>query len=375
MKSLFISPAGAAYGSERSMLTLLRARQFEAEVVCPGGGVLERELQQLNIPVHPLEFGKYSVRQNPLWHLEFYRCFRRILKARKPDVVVINLDGNTLLVTLAAVRAGIPIIRFSRFEFKPPTRRLDRWCWLKPKAIICPSESVKQQVLAWLPLEFHSRVLRFYDPYAGHTATPVQAAAFRQEFRLGDAKVIGCIGRMHRGKRIETAIKALAEVRQQVSNARLVVIGGAGSPDESAYQEELQQLAADLGVGEAVVFTGYRPAGDMPAAIAALDVCVLPSDSESFGMVLMEAWAQGVPTVASQVAGCSEISQASGGGYLAPVGNVGDFADHLLTLISDPEAATAIGARGKAWVDQSCVPSDYASRFKSAMSACHTRTL
>ena len=47
MKALFVSPAGAAYGSERSMLALLRARQFRAEVVCPGGGGLERELQEL----------------------------------------------------------------------------------------------------------------------------------------------------------------------------------------------------------------------------------------------------------------------------------------------------------------------------------------
>ena len=94
-----------------------------------------------------------------------------------------------------------------------------------------------------------------------------EVAAFRQEFRLGNDKIIGCIGRLHRGKRIETVIEALAEVRKQVGNARLLIIGGDGSPDEAAYKRELQQLAADLGVREAVVFTGYRPAGEMPAAI------------------------------------------------------------------------------------------------------------
>ena len=293
------------------MLALLGSRQFQAEVVCPGGGALEAELRQLGVKMHPLEFGKYSVRQNPLWHVGFYRCFRQILKQSCPQVVVINLDGNTPLVTLAAVQARIPIIRFSRFEFTPPTRRLDRWCWLKARAIICPSELVKQQVLTWAPPEFHPRVHRFYDSYAGHAATPEEAAAFRQELRLGNDKIIGCIGRLHRGKRIETAIEALAEVRKQVGNARLLIIGGAGSPDETAYKREVQQLAADLGVLEAIIFTGYRPAEDMPAAIASLAACALPSESESFGMVLMEAWAQGVPTVASNVGGCCEISQAS----------------------------------------------------------------
>jgi len=356
------------------MLALLRARQFEAEVVCPSGGALEGELRELGVKVHPLEFGKYSVRQNPLWHVGFYRRFRQILKQSNPHVVVINLDGNTPLVTLAAHRAGFPLIRFSRFEFKPPTRWLDRWCWLKAKAIICPSELVKRQVLDWAPPQLHSRVHRFYDAHAGRAATPEGAAAFRQEFRLGNDKIIGCVGRLHRGKRIETAIEALTEVRKHVGNARLLIIGGDGSPDETDYKGELQQLATDLGVREAVTFTGYRPAEDMPAAISSLDVCVLPSESESFGMVLIEAWAQGVPTVASNVGGCCEISQASGGGYLASVGDAGAFSGHLLALLFDPEEAAAIGQKGKAWVDKNCAITSYAAAFESVINACKSHT-
>jgi hypothetical protein len=163
LKALFINPAGAAYGSERSMLALLQARQFEAEVVCPGGGALERELRQLGIKMYPLEFGRYSLRQNPLWHLCFYLRFRQILKASRPDAVVINLDGNTPLVTLAAAMAGVPLIRFCRFEFTPPTRRLDAWCWREARAIICPSEVVRQQVLSWAPRGMATRVHRLYE--------------------------------------------------------------------------------------------------------------------------------------------------------------------------------------------------------------------
>ncbi len=367
MKCLFVSPAGAAYGSERSMLALLRARTFAAEVVCPAGGALERELHQLKIHVYPLEFGKYSLRQNPFWHVGFYRRFLGILTASKPDAVVINLDGNTPLVTLAAVRAGIPIIRFCRFEFKRPTRWLDRWCWLQAKAIICPSELVKQQVQAWAPAEFQARVHRLYDSYAGRIATAPEVSAFRQEFDLGDARVIGCIGRLHRGKRIETAIQALAEVRKQVGNTRLLVIGGAGSAAETAYQSELEQLATSLGVRAAVTFIGFRPAEDMPAAIAALNVCILTSESESFGMVLMEAWAQGVPTVAAKVGGCSEITQASGAGYLATVGESGVFAGYLLRVLNDPEAAAAMGRKGKRWVEQNSASAEYEVRFTTIL--------
>jgi glycosyltransferase involved in cell wall biosynthesis len=357
------------------MLALLRARQFEAEVVCPSGGALEQELQQLGIKVCPLEFGKFSVRQNPLWHFGFYRRFRRTLKASQSDAIVVNLDGNTPLVTLAAVRAGIPIVRFSRFEFQPPTRWLDRWCWLQTQAIICPSELVKQQVLAWAPSSFQGRVHRFYDAYTGRAATLAEITAFRREFNFGNDKLIGCIGRLHPSKRVEIAIEALAEVRKQVDNVRLIIVGSHdGSPAGIAYHTELQQLASALGVREVVHFLGYRSPEAMPAAMAVLNVCVLPSESESFGMVLIEAWAEGVPTIASDVSGCGEITRASGGGHLAPVGDAKAFAGQLATLLANPEVAASFGQKGKTWVHQNCVPAEYAVRFASVINALPIRS-
>jgi glycosyltransferase involved in cell wall biosynthesis len=371
-KALFVSPAGGVYGSERSMLALLQAREFDAEVVCPRGGDLESALCEIGVKTCPLEFGKYSLWQNPFWHIGFYRRLQRILKISRPHVLVINLDGNTPLVTLAAVRSKIPIVRFSRFEFKPPTRWVDRWCWLNVQAVICPSELVKQQVLAWAPPKSQLRVHRLYDSYSDRTANSQEVASFRQEFRFGDDKIIGYIGRLDRRKRVETVIQALASVRQQVSNARLVVIGGAGSPDEFAYQEELAKLASSLGLREVVTFTGFRRAEQMPAAIASLDVCVLPSESESFGMVLMEAWAQSVPTVASDVGGCGEISRASGGGQIAAVGDVRTFARHLGVILSDAKTAAAMGEKGKAWVQQNCAAATYAANFFSILMTCRT---
>ncbi len=372
-KALFVSPASAAYGSESSMLALLRARQFEAEVVCPGGGALERELKKLGIKHHAHEFNRFAVWQNPFWHLSFFWFARNIIKASKPDMVVINLAGNTPLVTLAALLAGIPIIRMLRFEFRPPSNWSDRWAWGKFDAIICPSETVKRQLSAWMPREMHGRIHRLYDSYSGRPALPHEVVALRQQFRLGENLLIGYVGRMDPAKHIETAIAAFAIVQKQIRSARLLVIGEATSPNETIYQAELQRQAADLGVSESVLFTGFIPAESMPAVFASLDACILPSESESFGMVLMEAWAQGVPTVASNVSGCAEISQASGGGFLAPVGDAEAFAAHVLTLLGDPTTATAMGRRGREWVAQNCDAGDYADRFESVIRACQAR--
>ncbi|MGA2801092.1 MAG: glycosyltransferase [Verrucomicrobiota bacterium] len=372
---LFVNPGGAAYGSERSMLVLLRGRQFEAEVVCPGGGALERELQQLGVKVHPLEFGKYSVRQNPMWHIGFYRRFRRILKASKPDVVVINLGGNTPLVTLAAVRAGIPIIRLSRFEFKPPTRWLDRWCWLKAKVIICPSELVRQQVVSWAPRHFHSRVHHLYDPHVHVDISGSQKEIIKNELKLHGVKTIGYVGRLHPKKRIETLIRAVVEIRSRGGNVRLLVIGGHdGSAAGAAYERQLRDSTTELAANDAVQFLGYR--NDVPVVMAACDVIVLPSETESLGMVLLEAWSLKVPTVASDVAGCREVTLASGGGLLCPVGDHRAMAELIWDLIMRPELSRKLGESGQAWVKANCDSRVYGGRFSTLLDSVrkHSRS-
>ena len=374
IKVLFVNPASACYGSERSMLALLRACEFNAEVVCPDGGALERELKKLNVMLHPLIFGKYSFRQNPFWQLSFFLSFRKILRRVRPEIVAINLDGNTSLVTLAAMCEMVPLLRFCRFEFQPPIRWLDRWSWLQAQAIICPSESVARQVREWLPNEFHQRVHCFYDSFSGYLATQEEVDDFRRELGLGNARLVGCVGRLHLGKRIEVAIEAFAQIHKNTANVYLLIIGDSdGSPAGKVYTQKLQQIARKLGVSDSVIFVGFRQANSMPAAMAALDVCVLPSESESFGMVLMEAWAQGVPTIASDVAGCGEITRASGGGLLAAIGDVSAFTVHLRTLLTNHEKSQVMGQQGKEWVERTCDPAGYATRFADVMDIVKTK--
>ena len=368
---LFVNPGTEAYGSERSMLRLLQARRFHAEVVCPVAGTLEMELIQLGVKIHPLNFNRYTLQSNLFWHIGFFCRFCRILKQSRPDVIVINLDGNTPWVTLAATLAGIPIVRFCRFEFKQPIRWQDKWSWLKAMAIICPSDTVRQQVLAWNPKHFRGRCYRLYDPFVGQVAIPGEISNFRTRLGLENERIVGFVGRLHRGKRIDTAIEALAVVLKQIPSVRLVIFGGTNNLEsERSYKLELQLLANNLRIGESVMFVGHSRAEEMLAAFASFDAIILPSEAESFGMVLMEAWAQGTPTVASDTGGCGEITRKSGAGYLSSVGDVGSFAAHLLELLTHSETARAMGERGKSWVAQNCSLSDYSAAFQAILTSC-----
>ncbi len=343
-----------------------RTKEFEVVVACPPHGTLEKKLAQLGIRTYTLDFGKYAFNHRPDWHFGFYLRFRRILVASRPDIVVVNLDGNTPLVTLAALRSGIPIVRFSRFEFKSPKRWIENYCWLKAAAVICPSEMVREQVLLWAPVSFHSRVERWYDPIHIPPNYADQEEKLRAELGLKFSKVIIFVGRLDPKKGIETALHAFSLIRKICSDIRFILVGDHdGSAAGADYASNLRRLTCQLGLDDAVSFLGYR--NDVLALLALSSVSILPSESESFGMVLAEAWSVATPTVASDVGGCREITLASGGGRLFPVGNSDKLAKLTLEVLQDPALARSLALSGQAWVRKNCDPQHYASRFANLM--------
>jgi len=367
-KVLFVNPGAAPYGSGQSMLGLLNSGMVNAEAVCPGEGVLAERLNTLRIKLYPLEFGKYAFIKRPDWHVQFFMQFRRILAKSRPDVLVINLDGNTPLITIAALMARIPIIRFSRFEFRNPKGWLQCFCWLKVSTIVCPSNLVRDQVIRWAPKIFRHRVFRLYDPHTERPVTPEETCRFRQMLQIQNDRLITYVGRLDPRKRVETAIEALAIIRRILPDVRLLIVGSHNdSPEGKDYQERLKKLSQDLGVQDAVIFYGYMDHQDVPVAMASSHICVLPSESESFGMVLMEAWSVRVPTVASDVGGCREITKASDGGFLFTVGDAETLATHALRLLTDVRLAQKMGQAGAQWVGVNCHPLSYARHFNDIL--------
>jgi glycosyltransferase involved in cell wall biosynthesis len=195
----------------------------------------------------------------------------------------------------------------------------------------------------------------------------------KEELHLKHKRVVGYVGRLHSPKRIETLIHALSEVRHQIPNVHLLVVGAHDGSDAGvSYERKLRELAAGLGLGDAVQFLGYR--SDVPAVMAVCDIVALPSETESLGMVLLEAWSLRVPTVASDVAGCREVTLASGGGLLCPVGDYSATAELIRDLIMRPELGHKLGESGQAWVKANCDPKAYVDRFSRLLDSLRKRS-
>lgn len=180
--------------------------------------------------------------------------------------------------------------------------------------------------------------IRLIAPGVDHALfRPGDKDAAKAALGLGGRKVALFVGRLLRLKGIDTAIEAVARLGGDVV---LLVVGGSSGEAEG---ERLKRLAADLGAGGRVIFVPARPQLELPAYYRAADVCLVPSHTESFGLVALEAQASGIPVVASSVGGLREIIRHGRTGYLVEPGDVEEFVARTSALISAPGHAAAIG--------------------------------
>jgi D-inositol-3-phosphate glycosyltransferase len=153
------------------------------------------------------------------------------------------------------------------------------------------------------------------------------------------------VGRLQPLKGPDVAVRTLAEVRRTVPDAQLRIIGGtSGSGHGASGPDELRALAAELGVADAVRFDPALAQDRLAEAYREADVLLVPSRSETFGLVALEAQASGLPVVAADVPGLQAVVRD--GGVLVHGHDPVDHAAAVVPLLTDPAEATRVGAAG-----------------------------
>ncbi len=148
-----------------------------------------------------------------------------------------------------------------------------------------------------------------------------------------------CVARLRAQKNHATLIDALARVRAEVPDVRLLLVG------DGAEREAVRAHARRSGLDGSVELLGSVE--DVWPLLAQAHVFVLPSRYEPLGIAVLEAMAAGLPVVASAVGGLREIVQDGITGYLVPPGDAGALADRVTRLLQDTDLATEMGRRGR----------------------------
>jgi phosphatidyl-myo-inositol dimannoside synthase len=135
-----------------------------------------------------------------------------------------------------------------------------------------------------------------------------------EKYQLADATVILTVARLWSGdvyKGVDVTIRALPAIAQAIPNIKYLVIGRGDD------QPRLEKLAADLGIGDRVIFAGFLPTADLPAHYRLANAYVMPSQ-EGFGIVYLEAMACGIPVLSGDADGSSDPLQDGQNGWQVP---------------------------------------------------------
>lgn len=334
-------------GAERHLLTLLPALQergVEVHLVPltePDNPVADfvSELQEREITVHPMVI-RHDADIRMAWRL------RDLFRQSAPDIVHTHLLHADLYGIPGAKLAGVPVIITGRhndnaFRRRFPVRQINQGLWRLVDAGIAISDSIARFAREIEGAPAH-KVHRIYygldfDPHA--VDRNESRRALRDDLRLApETPLVGIVCRLVEQKGVIYGLRAFSKAAAE-SPAHLVIAGD--GPLRAALEAEAQTL----GIADRVHFLGWRD--DVPHLMAALDVFLLPSLWEGFGLVLLEAMAQQTPIVASAVSAIPEIVIDGQTGLLSPPRAVDGLTGALLRLLSDLPLARHLGLMGQ----------------------------
>jgi D-inositol-3-phosphate glycosyltransferase len=171
--------------------------------------------------------------------------------------------------------------------------------------------------------------------------SPGDQRGARKALGIGAGAVLLFVGRIQPLKGLDVAVRTLAELGRR--DARLVVVGGASGAEGASELSRVHELISSLGLDGRVEFHLPQPHHILSTYYRAADVVVVPSRSESFGLVALEAAACGTPVVANAVGGLLNLVDHARTGFLIPNRDVNDFARHVAMILDDPLLAIQMG--------------------------------
>lgn len=170
--------------------------------------------------------------------------------------------------------------------------------------------------------------------------SPGDKAGARHALGLGDEAILLFVGRIQSLKGLDLAVGALDDLRDP--NASLVVVGGPSGADGALELRRIRDMVATRGLTARVRFVEPQPHHLLSTYYRAADVCVVPSRSESFGLVALEAAACGTPVVAAAVGGLRTLVDDGVTGFLVDERAASQWAGAIEMILGDAELASTM---------------------------------
>lgn len=335
-------------GAETVVLELaarLDPARFRSVALVPREDWLWLRLRERGVPTYVVE--------GRTWHdLNFLRRIAAVVRKDKVDLIHSHLPDQNFFSCLVGRWTGRKtvatyhgVVELTRGHRRRAAIKR-RWVRHSAAAVV----SVCDHVGRLLEQDgFPKRKLRRI--YNGiDAARYVSSNNGRVRHELGfppGAPVVGMVANLRPSKGHEYFIRAARQVAAAVPEARFVAAGDT----HPQLIGPMRGLLAEMDLEDRFFFLGFR--SDVADILSAIDVFVLPSTSEGFPLVTLEAMAAGKPLVATRTGGTDEIVVDGETGYLVPPADAGALAGRILALLTDPPRAAEFGRRGRERVNRS----------------------
>ncbi len=324
------SPLGLAEELDRERFS------FEIVTLMPTTSVIGAAVQATGCKIHELGLGIPHL-TDPVGMIKVINALYKVFHRIKPDIVQTQSGFCNLWGRLAAKLAGIPVVIATvnfdepppRWFLRPVMRAMQHWLSANTEAYVCIAKHLMKEQLRpdeWSRAEI---IYQFFDLYrflGGRTDLP-EIRAFTNPAR----PVLGIVGRLEHEKGHRVAITAMRKIVDAVPGTRLKIVG-AGS-----LEKGLRNQVVALRLSDHVEFTGHRT--QICEIMSHMDLLLIPSYNEAFGLVVLESIAAGVPLLGSRSGAFPEILENGEYGMLVDPSNPGALADAALAIIANPAPA------------------------------------
>lgn len=345
MKILHLSSARSLGGGERHLADLacaLSERGHEVYAALPPRSALHSELNAL--PTANI----FSLRLRNSLDLTSAMELARHVREHKIEIVHAHVARDYPLAALAVWRrsqAKLIITRHVLFRLN----RLHALTFRQARRVIAVSHAVERALTAQkiLPARRITVIPNGIDfPRFDANLQGFDREAFRRRMNIPQgSSLIGTVGEIKRQKGHEDYLRAASIIAREKKSAHFI-IAGADTTRTGAHRASLERLVNELGLTNRVHFTGWID--EVAPLMAALDVYVSASHTESFGLAIVEAMASGLPVVATATEGAREIIDNEETGVIVPVGNTEAMASSVLHLLKDKDERTRLGTLARA---------------------------
>jgi glycosyltransferase involved in cell wall biosynthesis len=343
MRIFFLSTSMGMGGADSQLLSAaqeLRSRGHEVLIVSLTPlGPMGFEARSAGIPTESLGMRRGFPDPRGLVRLV------RLVRAWRPDVLHSHMIHANLMARVLRLIAPVPAL-VSTIHNIYEGGRLRMAAYRLTNALVDHMTIVSQAAFdrfvaeGIVPKEILRVVPNGVDTSRFRNVSPLAGQSVRRSLGLDREFVWLAVGRFEVAKDYPNMLRAFAKVREQQSQAILLLVG------RGSLQEETEALARDLGLGGGVRFLGVR--SDVPEIMSAADGYVMSSAWEGMPMVLLEAAAAALPIVATKVGGNHEVVRDEVSGFLVPPCDPDALGLAMLRLsrLSEPERR-AMGQRGR----------------------------